>query len=415
MILKPKGCEDILGKESIKREFINNVIKDLMRVYNYGYIKTPVFEYKELFHRSVGEGTDIVTKETYDFTDRGGRELTLRPEGTAGVVRSFIENKMFANPVQPVKLYYNDSMYRYERPQSGRQREFYQFGIETLGSDNEIIDAEVISIGAVFFKLLNLDVVVKINSLGDTKTRENYEEALRNYLKPLINDLCPDCQRRYKENILRILDCKYDQNSKILKEVPHLKDYLSKEAKERYEKVKHFLDLLEVEYVEDDNLVRGFDYYNHVVFEYHLKNKESLALGGGGRYNHLVEDLGGPLTPACGMAIGLERVSSLLDEIEDEGIDVYVMAISMIEKEYALNLVQYLRNLGFTVSMDYLDKNLKNQFKQADRLRSKYLLILNEEDLKNDQVNIKDNKTKKEEKVDRDYIVYYLEEHIKGE
>lgn len=420
MITKPKGCHDIYGKEAKKWQYVNKLIESIMEKYNYDYIRTPIFESSELFHRGMGETTDVVTKETYDFTDRGDRKMTLRPEGTAGVVRSYVENKLYGEP-GPVKLYYNGTMYRYERPQSGRDREFTQFGVEVLGSDDPMVDAEVISIPVVLLATLGLKgVKVKINSLGDKESRDNYREALIEYFKPHITELCEDCQDRLMKNPLRILDCKVDKDNEILKNAPKTLDYLNEESKERFDKVKSYLDELGIDYEVDSNLVRGLDYYNHTVFEIEASVEgfgSNNVLAGGGRYNGLVNLLGGPVTSCIGFACGIGRIVQALT-LEDvklpikEDLEVYVMYVSDTEKKYASSLVQYLRGNGFRVDTDYGNRSMKAQFKQADRLNSKYLIILNDEDLKNDEVKIKNNKTKKEDLVSIDYLIYYLDEAL---
>lgn len=420
MITKPKGCHDIYGKEAKKWQYVNKLIESIMEKYNYDYIRTPIFESSELFHRGMGETADVVTKETYDFTDRGDRKMTLRPEGTAGVVRSYVENKLYGEP-RPVKLYYNGTMYRYERPQSGRYREFTQFGVEVLGSDDPMVDAEVVSIPVVLFATLGLKgVKVKINSLGDKESRDNYREALIEYFKPHITDLCEDCQDRLMKNPLRILDCKVDKDNEILKNAPKTLDYLNEESKERFEKVKLYLDELGIDYEVDSNLVRGLDYYNHTVFEIEASVEgfgSNNVLAGGGRYNGLVNLLGGPVTSCIGFACGIGRIVQALT-LEDvklpikENLEVYVMYVSDTEKKYASSLVQYLRGNGFRVDTDYGNRSMKAQFKQADRFNSKYLIILNDEDLKNDEVKIKNNKTKKEDLVSIDYLIYYLDEAL---
>ncbi len=418
MITKPKGCHDLYGIEAKKWKYVEKVFDSLMEKYGYTYMRTPIFESSELFHRGVGEGTDIVTKETYDFKDRGDRNITLRPEGTAGVVRSFIENKMYAEP-DPTKIYYTGTMYRYERPQSGRDREFTQIGIEVLNSDDPLVDAEVISIPVVFYKMLGLNgIKVKINSLGDKESRENYREALVKYFTPLIDDLCEDCHERLLKNPLRILDCKVDKENEVLKKAPVTLDFLNEESKERFNKVKEYLEELDIDYVVDTSLVRGLDYYNHTVFEIEASVEgfgSNNVLGGGGRYNGLVNTLGGPDTPCMGFALGLGRLVQALD-LEKvklpviDGAEVFVMYVSDTEKKYALSLIQYLRANGFRVDTEYNGRGLKAQFKRADRLNSKYLIILNDEDLKNDEVKIKNNETKEEELVGIDYLVYYLDE-----
>ncbi len=421
MITKPKGCHDIYGQEAKKWQYVNKVIDATMEKYNYSYIRTPIFESSEVFHRGMGATSDVVTKETYDFKDRGDRDMTLRPEGTAGVVRSYIENKMYGNMPQPVKLYYNGTMYRYERPQSGRDRELTQFGVELLGSDDPITDAEVISIPVNIYKLLGLkEIKVNINSLGDDESRNNYREALIAYFKPHIHELCEDCQERFVKNPLRILDCKVDKDNPLLQNAPSTLDYLNEESKLRFEKVKEYLLALEVDYVVNPKLVRGLDYYNHTVFEIeaHVEGFGSNnVLGAGGRYNGLVELLGGPSISGVGFASGLGRLIMALDleninlPIKDE-VEIFCMAVSDTEKNYAATLVQSLRMSGFKVDMEYNNRGLKAQFRQADRLNAKYLIILNDQDLANNELKVKNNKTKEEVTLGLDYLLYYLDEAL---
>ena len=423
MITKPKGCHDLYGIEAKKWKYIDKVIDSLMERYNYTYERTPIFESSELFHRGVGESTDIVTKETYDFKDRGERSITLRPEGTAGIVRSYIENKMYGEP-GPVKVYYNGTMYRYERPQSGRDREFTQFGVEVLGSDDPLVDAEVISIPVILYKMLGLKgIKVKINSLGDKESRDNYRDALVKYFKPHIKELCEDCLERLDKNPLRILDCKVDKDSPILKNAPKTIDYLNEESKERFEKVKEYLTELEIDYEVDERLVRGLDYYNHTVFEIEASVEgfgSNNVIGAGGRYNGLVDALDGPVTPCMGFATGVGRLVQALDLEEVklpivDDIELFVMYVSDTEKKYAISLVQYLRANGYRVDTEYTGRSLKAQFKQADRLNAKYLILLNDDDLSHDEIKIKNNKTKEEELVNIDYLLYYLDEHLTEE
>ncbi len=424
MVTKPKGCHDIYGTEAKKWQYVNKVIDSLMEKYNYSYIRTPIFESSEVFHRGMGETTDVVTKETYDFVDRANRKMTLRPEGTAGIVRSYIENKMYGNMPNPVKLYYNGTMYRYERPQSGRDRELTQFGVELLGSDDPLSDAEVISIPVNLFKILGLqEIKVKINSLGDNASRNNYREALKKYFEPHISSFCEDCQERFVKNPLRILDCKVDKDNPILKNAPKTLDYLNEESNLRFEKVKEYLKALEVDYEVDPKLVRGLDYYNHTVFEIeaHVEGFGSNnVLGAGGRYNGLVELLDGPKTPGVGFACGIGRLMMALDlenidlDIKDD-VEIFVMAVSDTEKNYAVTLVQSLRMSGFKVEMDYTDRNLKGQFKQADRLNAKYLIILNDKDLAKNEIKVKNNITKEEITLELDYLLYYFDEVLQDE
>ena len=417
MITKPKGTYDLYGEQVKKWQYVSRVVDEVMERYNYGFIRTPIFESTELFHRGVGDTTDIVSKKTYDFIDRGDRNMTLRPEGTAGVVRSYIENKMYGDPVQPVKLYYNGTMYRYERPQSGRDRELTQFGVEVLGSSDPAMDAEVISVAVNIFKLLGLKgIKVKINSLGDTESRDNYRKALIEYFEPHISELCPDCNERLKKNPLRILDCKFDAENEIIKNAPVMLDYLNEESKNRFEDVQNYLDVLDIDYEVDPKIVRGLDYYSHTVFEIEATVKDfgsNNVLAGGGRYDTLVSNLGGPETPGIGFACGLGRLVMALDKEEIElpikkDLDAFILYVNDTEKEYALALTQDLRLQGLRVETEHMNRGLKGQFKQADRLNAKYLVILNSEDLVAGEIQVKDSQTKetimvKEAEID-DYL-----------
>lgn len=421
MIQKQKGTYDVYGNTGKKIVYLENLLKALMEKYNYEYVRTPLFEASDLFHRGVGETSDIVSKETYDFTDRGNRNITLRPEGTAGVVRSFIENKMYARTEQPIKTWYYGPMYRYERPQSGRYREFYQFGVEVFGTNDPMIDAEIISIPVNFYKLLGLKgIKVNINSLGDAESRKNYRDALIEYFKPHINTLCEDCKTRFLKNPLRILDCKVDKETEILKKAPSILDYLNEVSKKHFENVKKYLEALDIEYVVNPKIVRGLDYYTNTVFEVEA-NVEGFGsqnvLCAGGRYNNLVETIGGPSTAGIGFALGFERLLTALDYeninvIEDDGIDVYIIPMSENEKQKSLNVTNNLRMNGFKVDMDYLNRNIKSNFKQADRLNSKFVIIIGEEEIKTNVATIKNNHEKTEEKIEFDKLVEYLDRNI---
>ena len=420
MITKQKGTYDVLGLDAKKRKYVCEVIDAICEKYNYNYIETPIFESSELFHRSVGESSDIVTKETYDFVDRGNRNITLRPEGTAGVVRSFIENKMYGNMSEPVKVYYNGPMFRYERPQSGRTRQFTQFGFEMIGTNDVLSDAEVISLAYNTYKLLGIDAKVMLNTLGDTESRDNYRKALIDYFTPNIDKLCEDCKERLNKNPLRILDCKVDKDNDILKNAPKTIDYLNDDSKSRFKKLKEYLDLMEIDYEIDTNIVRGLDYYNHTVFEIVADIPEfgsQNVLGGGGRYNGLIEELDGPSTPAIGFAMGIDRTILAMEALNvnfkiKEDIDIFIMYGNEEEKDTALYLMQDLRMNGFIVDTDYMNKNFKNQFKSADRFNTKYLILLNHDDLKEFKVKVKDNVTKDEELVSINDLVDYLDQRL---
>lgn len=421
MIQKPKGTYDVYGEYGKKILYLEDLIKSLMEKYNYEYFRTPLFESSELFHRGVGETTDIVTKETYDFVDRGERNMTLRPEGTAGIVRSFIENKMYGRADMPVKAWYYGPMYRYERPQSGRFREFYQFGVEAFGSNDPALDAEVISIPVRFYQLLGLkNIKVNLNSLGDSESRANYREALVEYFKPFIGSLCEDCQERFLKNPLRILDCKVDADKDIMKNAPKMIDYLNEPSREHFLKVQEYLKAMNIDFVVNPKVVRGLDYYTHTVFEVEASVEgfgSSNVLGAGGRYDNLVENIGGPKTCGVGFALGLERLLTALEfeninVLDNNGIDAYVIPMSINEKDYALNIVNNLRMNGFKVDCDYMNRNIKSNFKQADRLNSKYIIIIGEEEKNSQILTIKNNETKEEYKVKCDDLIEFFDERI---
>ena len=406
IISKAKGCYDLYGEEAKKFKMAEKVIEEVMGIYNINYIRTPVFENSELFRRGVGEETDIVSKEMYEFKDKSDRSLTLRPEGTAGVVRSYIENKMTNNLVKPVKFYYLEPMYRYERPQKGRYREFTQFGIEVLGESNPLIDMEVISAVIEIFNRLGLEnIKLKINTLGDKETREKYKKLLIDHFNNYKDNLCSDCQRRLVTNPLRILDCKIDRKKEFFKEAPKIRDYLSEKSKKYFEKIEEYLKSLNIDYEIDDNLVRGLDYYDELVFEIEV---DSSTICGGGRYNRLVKELGGDDTCAFGFAIGMERFLSLLELPKETEDLTYILALSDSERLEALKLARYLRNNNKRVDFDTESKSLKSQFKKSDNLNSRYLIFINDEKLKYGKVEIKDTLNSIKEEIEIDKILEYL-------
>ncbi len=420
MLQKPKGTYDRFGKDADTMLYFRKLVEALMDKYNAKYFETPLFESSELFHRGVGETTDIVSKETYDFKDRGDRNLTLRPEGTAGIVRSLIENKLYVE-AKPLKAWYLGPMFRYERPQAGRFREFYQFGYEVFGCDSPMMDAEVISIVINLFKLLGLKgVKVNINTLGDKRSREDYRTALLDYFKPHLNELCDDCKKRYEKNPLRILDCKVDSNNPIMKNAPKMVDYLNDYSKLHFQKVMEYLDAMKIEYTVNHNIVRGLDYYTHTVFEVEADIKgfgSQNVLAGGGRYNNLVENIGGPSTPGVGFAIGLERLflalqAENIDICENKPVEVYAFAASENEQVYIASLVNSLRLNGFNVDMDYNNRNFKSNFKRADKLDAKFIIIVGSSEVESNTLTVKDNQTKEEYKIKIDDIVEFLDEKL---
>ncbi|HEX7063801.1 MAG TPA: histidine--tRNA ligase [Bacillales bacterium] len=417
----PRGTYDVVPGDVELWQYMESRARDLCRRYGYQEIRTPMFEHTELFQRGVGDTTDIVQKEMYTFKDRSERSLTLRPEGTASVVRAFIDNKLFGQPQQPTKLFYLGPMFRYERPQKGRMRQFSQFGIEAFGSVDPAIDAEVIAMAVDFCRELGLKKFKPVmNSLGDAESRVAHREALIAHFKPRINEFCGDCQRRLEENPLRILDCKKDQDHELMETAPSILEYLNEESSNFFEKVKQYLSEMNIEYIVDPTLVRGLDYYNHTAFEM-VSHAEGLGaiktIGGGGRYNGLVEEIGGPETPGIGFGLGLDRI---LVAMEAEGIslpveksiDCYLVMIGGQAKDKAPSLLYKLRSSGLSADKDYLDKKIKAQFKGADRANAKFVAVLGDEELENGVINVKDLASGEQQEVALDQLVHYIEERI---
>lgn len=395
---KPKGTADILPINIAKWHFLENTLRNICEKYNVNEIRTPIFEHTNLFLRAVGDTTDVVNKEMYTFNDKKGRSITLRPEGTAGIVRAVVENKLYTNSNSVNKLYYMGPMFRYERPQNGRQRQFNQFGIELFGNGSPYLDVECIAIADEILQSFKInDCKLHINTLGDKESREAYNNALKKHFSKYIDDLCPDCKKRFNKNPLRILDCKIDKNHIAIKTAPKTLDYLTSNAKEHFENVCNLLDALNIKYEIDVNLVRGLDYYNHTVFEFISSNKK-LGAGstiiGGGHYNGLVEELGGPSYPGVGFAIGMERLLLALDEHKiTNNLDIFVIDITNQSKKSVFKIVNDLRNLNYSVDMDFTGKSLKSQFKIADRYNSILTIVVGDEELTNNTLNIKINAT----------------------
>lgn len=416
---KPKGTYDIYGDYSLKYNYVKRIFEQVANEFNFSYIETPIFESSELFHRGVGETSDIVTKETYDFVDRGNRNITLRPEGTAGVVRSIIENKLYINT--PLKVWYEGPMFRYERPQAGRHRQFKQAGVEVFGDESPLTDVNVISLMVKFYEILGLKgIKVRINSIGSGKSRENYKKALLDYFKPHLDDLCEDCKNRYEKNPLRILDCKIDTDKDYMKNAPKMRDYLDEKSKNHFETVLKYLDKFEIDYVIDDKLVRGLDYYTDTVFEVEADIEGFGAqnvIGAGGRYNNLVENLGGPQLPAVGFAFGIERIINALDAegivlSNEETLDCYILNLSEKELDYSFELVNYLRDNAFSADMDFSSKSMKSKYKEADKYNAKYIIIIGSDEVESELLTIKDNVTKEEVKVERSNLIDFLDINI---
>ncbi|WP_318615148.1 histidine--tRNA ligase [Sporosarcina sp. YIM B06819] len=404
----PRGTQDILPSETWKWQQAERIINEVCDVYRYKEIRTPIFEQTELFQRLVGETTDVVQKEMYTFTDKGDRSMTLRPEGTAPVVRSFVENKMFGYADQPVKLFYTGPMFRYERQQAGRYRQFVQFGAEAIGSADPAIDAEVIALALDVYKRVGLTKLkLVINSLGDTECRVSHREALIAHFNPHIGEFCGDCQSRLEKNPLRILDCKVDSGNPLIQSAPSLADYLNEASAHYFEDVKSYLDDAGIAYEVDANLVRGLDYYNHTAFEI-MSTSEGFGaittLCGGGRYNGLAEEIGGPSAPGIGFAMSIER---LLLAMAAEGVsfkaepalDVYIVTLGDSARRPGFKLLGELRAAGIRSDMDYMDRKMKAQMKSADRLTAKTVIIIGEDEVTEGVVQLKNMVDGTQEKV----------------
>lgn len=421
-INKIKGTIDFFGYEVEKYRYIERVCVDIAKKFGYSEVITPIFESTDVFVRSVGESSDIVNKEMYTFTDRGNRSLTLRPEGTAPMMRMFIENKLYVNPGLS-KYYYFGPIFRYERPQKGRYHQFTQFGVETYGLENPLLDADVINLACKIMNALGIgNVKVCLNTLGSKEARSAYVPALKEYFAPHLEEMCPDCKVRFEKNPLRMLDCKADANTDIMKNVPRISDYLTEEDKTYFEDLKNALDALGIKYEVSDKLVRGLDYYSNDVFELIYDNPESaingLTLCAGGRYNDMGRDFDGPDVKAIGFAFGVERLMMALDElgikVPSDGNDkVTVITLGKPVKQVGLKLVDYLRSNNIPAEIDYQSDNLKPQFKLAERIKARYIIIIGEDEVANNIMTIKDTKELKEVKISVEELNNYF--NIKGD
>jgi len=390
LIKAVRGTKDILGETGTKYAYINRIVEELFNSYGYSLIKTPIFEETDLFKRGIGEATDVVEKEMYTFKDRGDRSLTLRPEGTASVVRAYLENKIYARE-ELSKFYYMGSMFRYERPQAGRQREFNQVGVEVLGESSPLLDAEVISMGYHLLEKLGItDLAVTINSIGGNDSRVKYRKALIDYLTPIREELCEDCQRRFETNPLRVLDCKNETCKKHTGTAPSIIDSLSPEEKDHYETVKKYLTLYNVPFVENPKLVRGLDYYSSTVFEI-VTNKlgsQGTVLGGG-RYDGLLKQLGDKDIPAFGFAAGVERMMMLLDDMKQKETDAYIIWLGEESREYAMKTADTLRKAGIRLAIDFNKKGMRSHMKKAEKLAVNYAIIIGGDEIEKNTVIVK--------------------------
>lgn len=415
MIKKMKGTEDLLPAVSYKWQYVEDTIRAIFDTYQVKEIRTPIFEAKELFSRSVGDTTDIVSKEMYDFKDKGDRDIALRPEGTAAVVRAYVEHKLFGpEHAQPLKVYYMGPMFRYERPQAGRQRQFHQVGLEIFGSYNPATDVEGIALAWDILKELGIQgVTLYINSLGKAEDRLNYRQALIDYFSPLADQLSEDSKRRLNDNPLRILDSKDPKDKALAKDAPLILDYLSPASKAHFEQVKTMLDALDIPYTVDPTIVRGLDYYQDTIFEIVATDDQIGAQAtviGGGRYDGLVQQLGGPETPGFGFGLGMERLLLLLDQADQpipdpEPLDLYVLTLSDVVNVAALQIVQAARAAGYLADRDYLGRSLKSQLKTADKLGAILTVTVGEDELASGQYTLKNKQLEKQVTVTLDDLL----------
>lgn len=415
-----KGTHDVILKEAQDYQFIVDLMSDVCHLFSYKLFKVPVIENANLFQRGVGESSDIVRKEMYTFLDKGERLISLRPEFTASIIRSFVNNKLYANSNLPIKAYYHGPVFRYERPQLGRYRQFDQFGVEILGTDSLYFDAEAIILGYTILKQFGLEnVKLKINSLGDEESRISYRNALKEYFSQYIDNMCDDCKQRFKLNPLRILDCKVDTDKEIVLAAPKMSDYLSKDSKIRFKHLKEILDENFIPYEVDDTLVRGLDYYSQTVFEFHYVSKKGFdygAIGAGGHYSDLINELGGPNLQGVGFSFGIERIYSILKDDElipnpEYSIDIYVAAIDESANLSAFNVSNLLRMHGFVCDSDYQFHKPSSAIKIALKKQAHYVIFIGEDEINNNQLTIKNltNQTQDVVKYD-DLVLYFCEQ-----
>ncbi len=414
MISIPKGTKDMLPQDAYKWHYVESVARSTAAKFGFKEIRTPMFEHTELFLRGVGETTDIVTKEMYTFEDKGGRSMTLRPEGTAGVARCFIENGLFQG-VMPMKAYYIASVFRYEKPQNGRLREHHQFGVECYGSDSPSADAEVIALAHSFLSEVGLDSLeLNINSIGCPKCRAEYNAALKAYIGENLQNMCGQCRQRFDKNPLRILDCKEEACKAITAKAPKITDYLCEDCNAHFEKVQNLLSKQGITYKVNPGIVRGLDYYTRTVFEF--VSTDIGAQGtvcGGGRYNNLVEEVGGKPTPAVGFGLGLERLLLVLENLNklnacEEHTDLYVLPIGENAKEYALSLVSKLRSEGISAETDIMDRGIKAQMKYADKSGARYVVALGDDEIASGTIKLKNMSVGREIPCEIDRIAEFV-------
>lgn len=416
----PKGTKDILPSESYSWQYVEEKIRQIARLYGYREIRTPIFEHTDLFVRSVGDTTDIVQKEMFTFEDKGKRSITLKPEGTAGVVRAYIEHSLYAEP-QPIKVYYITPCFRHERPQAGRQRQFNQFGVEVFGGKEASLDAEIISLAVKLFDSLAIKgLKVNLNSIGCPDCRGPYHEKIKEYLGDNINSLCKSCSDRYEKNPLRILDCKEEGCKALIAGIPLILDNLCDECKDHFDQVKAFLDAKGIDYQINPLIVRGLDYYTKTVFEIISDSLGAQStVCGGGRYDGLVEECGGPKTPGIGFAIGLERLMMILEaqkaiDIVEEPMDIYIATIGDMARLKASDLISVLREKGISADMDHVGRSIKAQFKYAGKQGYKFVCTIGENELTTGDLRIKNMKEGKEDSIRIESLLDYLIKQLGG-
>ncbi len=406
----PKGTEDLLPQDSYKWHYLEKKFAKTAELYNYKEIRVPTFEHTELFERGVGDTTDVVEKQMYTFNDKGGRSVTLRPEGTASVVRSFLQNSLYALPM-PMKMYYNIACFRYENKQKGRLREFHQFGVEVFGAEKPTMDAEVISLALTFLDSVGLkDLSVNINSIGCPKCRKAYSDALREYLRPHYDELCDTCKGRFTRNPLRIIDCKSEECQSIVKGAPSLLDYICDDCRAHFEEFKACLDGMGIKYTIDPGIVRGLDYYTKTVFEI---ISGDFTVCGGGRYDGLVEELGGKPSPAIGFGLGIERLLLRLEETgveipADKPVKLYIAPLGENAVKAAQSIVYGLRKAGVSTETDHMGRALRASMKYADKLGAEYTVVLGDDELAAGEVKVKNMKTGEQTEVKLDALADFL-------
>lgn len=414
----PKGTKDVLPSEVYKWHYVENIIREICASNGYREIRTPAFEHTELFERGVGETTDVVQKEMYTFEDKGGRSITLKPEGTSPAVRAFVEHSLFNEP-QPTKVYYFTPCFRYEKPQSGRLREHHQFGVEAFGTPDPSVDAEIINIAMTLYRRLGVkNLEIRINSVGCPECRREYNRKLKEYLAPKLENLCETCRDRYNKNPMRIIDCKEEKCKSQLTDVPYMVDNICGDCRDHFEGLKHSLEILGLDYIVDPRIVRGLDYYTKTAFE--IVSKDIGAQGtvcGGGRYDGLIEECGGPSTPGIGFGLGLER---LLLVVENQGVeitkpvymDVYIANLGEAGAEEALKQINILRSNGIKAEKDFMGRSLKAQMKYANKINASYVVVIGEDEIKNNRIKVKNMKNGSEDEISIDELFDYLKQRI---